>query len=210
MPKPAEPIDVGLEAMASRLDMHPRVVKVLMASALKSDHEGIQKQIADLLVITKMTHPEAAAKEAAQIAFEEKLRIQEERQKREQALAQMDAYRRQEQREKDVEARLGAARHQNLLNAQKVVDELYDKIKGGLSFDRLGYQEQSLVGAITDLHGNHIERGGFLWFKVTWTGPTIQLDRNHELYEWLKKNRFALFAEEPKRVSHGFYTRWEE
>lgn len=202
------PYDEAIAKMAERLKMHPRVVAVLLYTAVGSDHEGIQKQLEDLLVITKMTHPEPAFKESQAIEAERLAAIEEEEARRDALLYQQEKYRREQEKEKTVVARVQAIREQNLKNAQKVVDDLKAKLVGGLNYDKLTYQEQSLAGEITHMSGDYLERGGFLWFKITWVGGDIQLHDNHKLYKWLKRNRFELFADEPKleRINNGFYS----
>ena len=198
----------AITKMAERLKMHPRVVAVILDTAIKSDHEGIQKQLEDLLVITKMTHPEPAFKESQAIEAERLAAIEEEKAREDARRYQQTLHRREQEKEKTLVSRIQTIREQNLKNAQKVVDDLKAKLVGGLNYDKLTYQEQSLAGEITHMSGDYLERGGFLWFKITWVGGDIQLHDNHKLYKWLKRNRFELFADEPKleRINNGFYS----
>lgn len=185
--------------IGDRLGMLPQVVEVLIQDGLGSDHEGLQKQVTDFLMMVKLIHPENAHQvtqdikdraEAAKKAAEDRRRAaaayQKKMVKAEQAIE--DAY------------------NANLVAVQNVVDALYKKISiaDGYSFDALTYEEQQLCSVLSNSNDEHqngkcyVRRCGFLWCKVKWFGEKLTIDDKHPVYKYLQKHRPSMFVEIPK------------
>lgn len=188
--------------------MHPRVVEALLLSAFNSDHEGIIKQVDDLIVMTKLIHPELAYKVTKEMEAEEKQRLLEIEYRKQKRAEDMEWNARQEAiMQNNDEIRRG-----NLMIANGLIKDLYEKTKQPFNYDKLGYQEQSLINQVAKFYPSRISRCGFLWMNVQWhgLGPGFVLNENHGIYEYLKKHRFDLFKEVSVRKSSGFFMTFEE
>lgn len=182
--------------IGDRIGIHGEVVEALFLDAMGSDHNDLQKQIDDLMVMTKMIHPENAFKvtkelEARAKAAEEQAKIHLEHHKR-----RLMEEAEREALLKDLEKTNKDIEEDNLRTAQKMVDDVYALLKDdGISYDSLDYHQQLLADQLKHLNSHFtIERCGFLFYRIRWVGAPLKLDSiDHPIYQYLQNHRWQEF-----------------
>lgn len=197
------------QGVGNRVDLDGRIVEALFLDALQSDNEGLQKQVADLLMMTKLIHPEKAHKVSQTIKAEKAAE-----QHRIQMAKERDEQRRKEEAAFDAKVRKVIDQNikierENLKTAQSMVDAIYDRLKDGASQASLNSEEHKLIGQLQK-HETHfkIQHYGILWGNLRWVGAPLKFtDLDHPVAKFLMQDRSLSFKqpqpmpEQPRRLS---------
>lgn len=172
------------------------VVEALLKDCLNSDHGGLQKQVTDLLMMTKLIHPENAHKaseafKAAEAAALKRAKIEKQRAEQyKKAQAEYNAALTK------VNLKNSEIDQENLKMAQSIVDAIYEKLKDGVNSSALSDDDRALVERLTT-HKSHfkIEKFGLFWTKYRWNGGSLKLANiNHPIVTFLMGSRPVQFT----------------
>ena len=157
------------KAMSERFDMDYRVFDALINSALQSDHETIIGQIKDLLIQTKLIHPEEAGRVQKQIRDAER-----QHQEKLEAYAQKQKVIDEAEQQHNLallnhKLKVNDARVRNLNKVQSTVDDVYNKLKMPVNKGELTGLEVEILKSIAT--SNQLTSCGPMWTKVRWLGP---------------------------------------
>jgi hypothetical protein len=170
--------------IGDRLNLDHRIVAALFESALDSEHETIHIAIKNLLIQTKLIHPELAGETAQLIKELEAARIEQE--------ANAKAYRDRLNQEiqdwaklnSSVEAKNAAILQANLETVSIAVKALHQKLAPGMPYDSLTVRDQQLINVIGK--DARIVREGFLMMRVRWAGPIPDLSEKSKIYRYFE------------------------